>query len=84
MANLFRRIFSPKPRVGDKVHGVIHFGTPYSGVVTSVQNMPEYEMCWLRVSGTVTIYTDWGGVIEKQDEDIVVPYHKGMKRATLS
>ena len=84
MASLFRRIFSPKPRVGDKVHGGLDFGSSYSGVVTSVQNLPEYEMCWLTVSGVVTIYPDWGDAIEKHDNIIVVPYHKCMKRATLS
>ena len=83
MASLFRRIFSPKPRVGDKVHGGLDFGVCYSGVVTSVQNRPEYEMCWLKVSGVVTIYPDWGDPIEKKDDEIIVPYHKDMKRAEL-
>jgi len=36
------------------------------------------------VRGVVTIYPDWGDAIEKHDNIIVVPYHKGMKRATLS
>ena len=40
-------------------------------------------MCWLKVSGVVTIYPDWGDPIEKKDDEIIVPYHKGMKRAEL-
>ena len=66
-----------------QVHGGLDFGSSYSGVVTSVQNLPEYEMCWLTVSGVVTIYPDWGDPIEKKDDEIIVPYHKDMKRAEL-
>lgn len=50
------------------------FDSPHLHRVTIVQ---------IKVSGVVTIYPDWGDPIEKKDDEIIVPYHKDMKRAEL-
>lgn len=68
----YRKLFSPKPRVGDKVTAVIDWSVTIRGVVSERSDFPEFDMTFYRVDGFVVTENMWLGRIEKYEKGVSV------------
>lgn len=59
-----RRLFGLRPKVGDPVSGGLDFSVSYEGVVVEICN--NKYMPGAYVSGTITINSDWKGVLKEE------------------
>lgn len=66
-----RRLLRLRPKVGDPVSGWLDFSVSYEGVVIEMCN--NKYMPGAYVSGTITINSDWKGVLKEEKTRFFVP-----------
>jgi len=64
-----KNFFGLTPGVGDKVTGYTDWSVQITGTITEIIPILNYA----KVAGTVTISTDWNGIIEEQTDGDYVP-----------
>lgn len=61
-AQLIRKILGLRPQIGDKVKGYKDYAVEYEGIVVE---MPNKDLNWYKVKGTVIIHNPWIGEIRE-------------------
>ena len=66
-----RRLLRLRPKVGDPVSGGLDFSVSYEGIVIEICNNKYMPGAYVR--GTITINSDWKGVLKEEKSRFFVP-----------